>query len=97
MAKFITLVNFTEQGVRNVKDSPERAEAFRKMAESLGVKVLGIHWTLGAYDMVVMVEGNDQGVTAALLKVGSMGNVRTHTLRAYDAAEFSSLLHMMPR
>ena len=96
MATFISLVNFTEQGARNIKESPARAEAFTKMAESLGVKVKGIHWTIGAYDLVVAVEGSDEAVTAALLKVGAGGNVRTHTLRAYDAREFTKILGMMP-
>lgn len=92
MAKYIALVNFTEQGVRNIKDSPARADAFRKMAESLGVKVASINWTVGAYDMVVAVEGSDEAVAAAIIKVGMAGNVRTHTLRAYDAAEFGKIL-----
>lgn len=96
MANFISLVNFTEQGIRNVKESPARAEAFIKMAESLGVKVKGIHWTVGAYDLVVATEGSDEAVTAALLKVGAAGNVRTQTLRAYDANEFSKILKTMP-
>jgi uncharacterized protein with GYD domain len=96
MARFISLVNFTEQGARSVKDSPARADAFRKMAESLGVKVHSMYWTLGAIDLVVTVEGAEEAVTAALLKVGSAGNVRTQTLRAYDAAEFARILQTVP-
>ena len=96
MARFISLVRFTEQGARNVKDSPARAEAFAKMAESLGVRVQSMYWTLGAFDLVVTVEGGEDAVTAALLKVGSAGNVHTQTLRAYDAGEFSKILKMVP-
>lgn len=95
MAKYIALVNFTEQGIRNVKESPARAEAFRKMAESLGVKVNSVHWTIGSFDLVVQVEGSDEAVAAALLKTGMGGNVRTQTLRAYDAAEFGKILGMV--
>jgi len=95
MARYISLVSFTEQGARSVKESPARAEAFTRMAESMGVKVLSIHWTVGAYDMVVVTEGTDDAVTTALLKVGSMGNVRTQTLRAYDAVEFSRIVKAM--
>lgn len=96
MARFISLVGFTDQGARNVKDSPARADAFRKMAESLGVKVHSLYWTLGNYDLVVTVEGPEDAVTAALLKVGSAGNVHTHTLRAFDSAEFAKVLAMVP-
>jgi uncharacterized protein with GYD domain len=96
MARFISLVSFTDQGARNVKDSPARADAFRKMAEGLGVKVHSMFWTLGNYDLVVTVEGPEDSVTAALLKVSSAGNVHTHTMRAYDATEFAKVLSMVP-
>lgn len=92
MAKYISLVNFTDQGIRDIQGSPARADAFRRMAETLGVKVASMHWTVGAYDLVVAVEGTDEACTAAMLKVAAAGNVRTQTLRAYDAGEFSRIL-----
>ena len=74
-ATFISLLNFTDQGIRNVKESPDRYEAFRAMAEKLGVKVKGFYYTIGHYDMVLIVEGSDEAAMTAMLKVGSLGNV----------------------
>jgi uncharacterized protein with GYD domain len=96
MATFISLLNFTDQGIRNVKDSPDRLEAFRTMAENLGVTVKSAYWTVGNYDIVVIVEGPDEAVTSALLKVGSLGNVRSQTLRAFSADEMKRIITKMP-
>ena len=92
MASYIVLMKFTEQGIRTVKESPSRAEAFKKTCEGLGVRMVGVHWTVGAYDIVGMLEGEDEAVTAALLKLGSAGNVSTQTLRAYSADEFKAII-----
>jgi uncharacterized protein with GYD domain len=92
MATFITLVSFTEQGIKNIKDTPERFEAFRKMAADLGVTVKSAYWTVGQCDMVITVEGTDENTTSALLKVGSLGNVRTQTLRAFSIEEMKKIL-----
>ena len=96
MATFISLINFTDQGIRNVKDSPQRYEAFMAMAQKLGVTIKSIYYTVGNYDLVVIVEGSDEAATAALLKVGSLGNVRTQTLRAFSLDEMKSILGKMP-
>ena len=96
MATFITLLNFTDQGIRNVKDSPARYEAFNAMAEKLGVTVKGVYWTVGHYDVVTILEGSDEAVTSALLKVGSLGNVRTETLRGFSAEEMKRIIGKMP-
>src|SRR5437016_7096312 len=87
MATFIILANFTDQGIRNVKDSPARLEAFKQMAEKQGVAVRGAYYTVGAYDLVIIAEGNDEAVTTSLLKVGTLGNVRTQTLRSFSARD----------
>ena len=93
MATYIVLANFTEQGIRNVKDSPKRAEAFKEAAGKFGVTVKDLYWTLGRYDLVVTVEGpDDPSVTALELAVGSMGNVRTQTLRAFGAVEMKQIV-----
>ena len=92
MATFIILANFTDQGIRNVKDSPARLEAFKQMAEKQGVAVRGAYYTVGAYDLVIIAEGNDEAVTTALLKVGTLGNVRTQTLRSFSAEEMKKLV-----
>ncbi|MDH3287904.1 MAG: GYD domain-containing protein [Betaproteobacteria bacterium] len=96
MATFISLLNFTDQGIRDVKESPRRYEAFRFMAEKLGVTVESVHYTVGHYDLVVILEGSDEAVTAALLKAGSLGNVRTETLRGFSTEEMKKIVGTMP-
>jgi len=92
MASYIVLVNFTDQGIRAVSDSPKRYEQFKAMAEKMEVQVKSTYWTVGQYDIVTMVEGTDEAVTAALLKLGSAGNVRTQTLRAFSLDEFTRIV-----
>jgi len=96
MATFISLINFTDQGIRNVKDSPDRYEAFKAMAEKVGGKVKGVYYTMGHYDMVVIVEGSDEAAMTAMLKVGSLGNVRTETLRGFSLEEMRKIIGKMP-
>jgi len=96
MATFITLFSFTDQGIRAVKESPNRAEAFTAAAGKLGLKVKNLYWTAGSYDCVAVTEGSDEAAMAALLSLGSLGNVRSQTLRAYDAAEFRKILALLP-
>ena len=87
MATYVSLLNFTDQGIRNIKDSPDRYGTFKAMAEKLGVTVKGCYYLVGRYDMVVILEGTDEAVTTALLKGGAAGNVRTETLRAFSVDE----------
>ncbi|MDH3494315.1 MAG: GYD domain-containing protein [Acidobacteriota bacterium] len=96
MATFISLLNFTDQGIRSVKKSPGRAEEFKAMAEKLGVTVRDIYWTVGRYDLVVVLEGTDEAVTKALLIAGSLGNVRSESLRAFTEGEFNGIVGNMP-
>jgi uncharacterized protein with GYD domain len=87
MATYVTLANFTEQGARNVKESPQRFEAFKSAAEAAGVKVLSVHWTQGQYDIVLITEGAEEAQMTLALKTAALGNVRTQTLRAYNITE----------
>ena len=97
MATFIVLGNFTEQGIRNIKESPKRADAFKALAAKSGVKVRDIYWTLGHYDLVTIVEAPDAAtVTSVELAVASMGNIKTETLTAFSAEEFGKILGKMP-
>jgi uncharacterized protein with GYD domain len=96
MATFISLVSFTDQGIRSVKESPKRADAFKAMAKKLGVTVKEIYWTLGHFDAVAVLEGDDEAVTSTLLKLGSLGNVRSETLRAFSAAEMGRIVGNIP-
>ena len=96
MPTYIVLGQFTDQGIRNVKESPKRAEAMRAMAKSVGVTVKEVYWTLGQYDIVTVVDApDDTAVTAMLLSKGGLGNVRTHCLRAFNAEEMGKILGKM--
>lgn len=95
MATYVVLANFTDQGVRNIKDSPDRLATFKAMAEKMGVTMKAAHYTVGAYDMVNVIEGSDEAVTAVLLKLGSLGNIRTQTLRAFSPEEMKAILGKM--
>ncbi len=85
MATFVGLINWTDQGIKNFRDTPKRADAFTQLVESRGGSVKGIWWTLGEYDIVAVTEFPDEETaTASLLELGALGNVRTTTLRAFD-------------
>ncbi len=96
MATFISLLNFTDQGIRNIKESPDRYAAFKTMAEKMGVSVKGVYYTVGQYDLVVVAEGTDEALTAVLLKSGSLGNVRSQTLRAFSLDEMKKIIGSVP-
>jgi uncharacterized protein with GYD domain len=96
MATYISLVNFTDQGIRNVKDTVDRFETFKTMAKNLGVTVKSVHWTVGNYDMVLIVEGAEEAAMTVLLKNGSLGNARTQTLRGFTGDEMKSFIKKMP-
>jgi uncharacterized protein with GYD domain len=96
MASYVVLANFTEQGVRHVKDTLQRAEAFKVMAKTAGAAVKEFYWTLGQYDIVALCEApDDETITALSLSVASFGNVKTQTLRAFPAAEMATILGKM--
>ena len=97
MATFITTLHFTEQGIKAVWDTCDRAASFKATAK-LGVKVTGQYWTLGTFDGVIVCEAPDEATaTAALLHLGTLGNLRTQTARAFDAAEMQKILGLLPR
>jgi uncharacterized protein with GYD domain len=96
MATFIGLLNFTDQGIRNIKESPDRYGAFRAIAEKLGVTVKGFYYTLGHHDMVIILEGSEEAATTALLKAGSLGNVRSETLRGFSIDEAKRMIGNIP-
>ena len=93
MAMYVSLLQFTEQGIRSVKDTTKRAAAATTEAEKMGLKVTDSFWTLGAYDVVLLLEApDDQSVTAFTLKLGSLGNVKTQTMRAFRREEMEGIL-----
>ena len=93
MATYISLIKFTDQGIRNVKDTVKRGEAAIAEAEKMGMKIVQPLWTMGAYDVVVLLEApDDETMSAFTLKIGSMGSVKTHTMRAFTKDEMEKLL-----
>ena len=96
MATFILLMNFTDQGIRNVKDTLTRFATFRALIEAQGGTVKSAYWTLGSYDVIFTVEGTEESVMTTSLKLGSLGNVRTQTLRGFSADEMKGLISKMP-
>ena len=93
MATYIVLGQFTDQGLRNVKESPKRAEALKDLARKTGATMKEVYWTIGQYDIVAVVEAPDDAtLTALMLTVGGLGNVRTQTLRAFTAGEMTDIL-----
>jgi len=97
MATYIALVNFTDQGIRYIRQTTERAKALTNAAANLGVKIKNIYWTMGAFDAIIAAEApDDETVTAFTLSRGSLGNIRTQTLRAFSADEMNSILEKVP-
>ena len=97
MATHIVLASFTDQGVRNVKQSPERAKSAISVGEKLGIKIWDIYWTLGTYDAVLIVGApNEEAMTTWALSVSSLGNIRTQTMRAFSADEVNRILAKIP-
>lgn len=97
MATFISLLNFTDQGMRNIKESPARLDAFRALVESQGGTVKAAYWTLGTYDLVVIVEGGtEDSAMISALTVGALGNVRGQTMNGFSADEMKGFISKMP-
>jgi uncharacterized protein with GYD domain len=93
MPTYVTLANFTDQGIRNYADSPKRAKAFTDLVEQAGGEVKNLVWTMGAYDVVAITEApDDVTATAVALKVASLGNIRTTTLRGFDMEEVELII-----
>lgn len=93
MVNYIALVNWTDQGIRDVKSAPERIDAVRGLATKLGCKMGEVSLTIGAYDMVVTMEAPDDETMAKFaLTVGSAGNVRTTTLKAFPEDTFRKIV-----
>lgn len=93
MAHYVMLLKFTDQGIRNVKDTTKRATAFQEMAGKMGAKVSSALWTMGQYDLVIHAEApDDETIAAVSVKGASLGNVSVETLRAFTASEVDGIL-----
>ncbi|HZT18088.1 MAG TPA: GYD domain-containing protein [Dongiaceae bacterium] len=93
MAKYIMLLNWTEQGIKNVKDSPKRLDAGKALAKKLGADILKFYMTIGAYDLVLVLESPSDEVTARFaLSLASAGNVRTTTMKAFSEESYRNII-----
>ena len=96
MVTYVVLAKFTDQGIRNAKESPKRAEAFKELAKTFGVTVKDIFWTQGRYDTVSIVEAPDESSAMSLsLSLGALGNIRTESLRAFSATDMATIVGKM--
>lgn len=93
MARYIIMLNWTDQGIKNVKDTIGRAKAAGQAWEKAGGKLLDCVWTLGQYDLVLSVEApDDEAVVATNIKLAGLGNVRTTTLRAFSENDMQRIM-----
>lgn len=97
MQTYVILMNFTEQGVKTIKDSPARISGMFKSVEAAGGKILALYATMGQYDLVAISEGpSDEVALLQLIGLGMAGNVRTTTLKAFSVEEFAAVLQKLP-
>lgn len=97
MAKYVVLMNWTDQGVKSAKDTVNRYHHATTLVESMGGKIATCLWTVGGYDLVIVAEApDDETLSAILLAVAGGGNLRTQTLRAFDEHEMQAILGKMP-
>jgi uncharacterized protein with GYD domain len=97
MPTFMVSLNWTDQGVRTVKDAPKRAQASRELAKKVGVEIKQVYLTSGEDDVLIIVDSpNGDNVAKFALALGSQGNVRTRTARAWPESEFQKLISELP-
>ena len=97
MPTYVTLIHYTDQGIRNMKESPARLEAARKIFKAAGAEIKSFYLALGKYDAVLVSESpDDETATRLALTVGALGNVRTDTMRVFNEAEYRKLIGSLP-
>jgi uncharacterized protein with GYD domain len=93
MTTYVSLINWTEQGIRNFRDTTQRAEEFSKLVQGSGGRIRELLWTVGEYDIVCIADfPDDEAGVAALLRVSSAGNIRSKTLRAFGSDEMTRII-----
>ena len=93
MSNYVLLIDWAEQGIKNVKDTVKRAKSFEGAIEKAGGKSLGFYYTIGRYDMIAVVQApTDEAIASVLLSLGSLGNVRTETLKAFSTDEAANII-----
>jgi len=97
MPTYVGLAKFTDQGIRNVKDTTKRAKQTREIAEKVGGEVREVLWTMGRYDVVLIIDApNDEALSRMTLALGMLGNLKTETLKAFSAQEMDQILKGLP-
>ncbi len=97
MAKYISLIKYTQKGAENIKDSPNRYDAFKQLCETMGARVEGIYLTMGRYDLVVVFDAPDPETVAKLiLTTASKGAVSTETLHAFSEEDYRRIISELP-
>jgi uncharacterized protein with GYD domain len=93
MSTYVSLINWTEQGIKNFRDTTHRADDFTNAVEKAGGHVREILWCVGEYDLITIVDfPDDESATASLLQVGALGNIRTRTMRGFDAQQMGRII-----
>jgi uncharacterized protein with GYD domain len=93
MPTYLSLLRYTDQGIRNIKDSPTRIDNAKKAFQSAGAEMKAWYLALGTYDIVVLTEApDDETVARIILSLGALGNVRTETMRLFSEADFRNKL-----
>jgi len=96
MPTYVAFINWTDQGIRNVRDTLQRADRADQLGEKYGVQLEHPYWTVGPYDLVGVLEASDQeSVSAFALELGASGSVRTNILRAYEREEMSGIIERL--
>jgi len=97
MATYLMLLNWTDQGIKNVKDSPKRMDAAKQLAKEFGGEVKTVYMTQGGFDLAFVTDmPNDDKMAGFVLKLGSLGNVRTTTLKAYSEDDYRKIIGSLP-
>ena len=97
MATYIVLINYTQHGIKNIKESPARFDAAKKALQPMGADLKQVFLTMGQYDLVIIAEApDDETIAKFLLATGSLGNVSTQTMRAFTEDEFRKIVSGLP-
>ena len=97
MATYISLLRYTQKGAENIKESPARLDAAKKVFQSMGAELKQWYLVMGQYDAVVISEGPDDDTVAKLLLViGAQGNIKTETFRAFTEEEYRKIIAALP-
>ncbi len=96
MPTYVGLINWTDQGIRSVRDTLQRADRADQLGQKYGVRLQHLYWTVGPYDLVSIIEAPDEeSVSAFALELGASGSVRTNILRAYEREEMSGIIERL--